>query len=168
MKVLCHMVITPNGYIARADGTSVSTPEDWQAFADGVARCNNFVVGRKTFDLVGERGFREASCDYKVVVSRQADSEIDPSFTVVPSPQAAVDFLQDKVDTLFLVGGSELNTAFARQGLIDEIALIVQPAVIGKGVNLFAPHDFELPLVLLGTEELSGGRVKLHYEVRKK
>jgi dihydrofolate reductase len=165
MNVRCHMVVTPNGYIARADGKSVSTPYDWQDFALGVKRYNNFVIGRKTLDTVGERAFDSSDCDYKIVVSSQ-DLPLDSSFTVVRSPQEAVDFLQDKVDTLLLVGGSEINTAFAKAGLINEIVLILEPWVVGQGVKLFAEDKFELALTYKSAEELEGGRIKLTYEVK--
>lgn len=166
MKVICHMIVTPNGYIARSNGKSVSTPYDWKDFDEGVKRYNNFVTGRKTLDVVGEQGFADSECEFKVIVSNQ-DLKLDPSFTIVHSPQAAIDFLQNKVDALFLVGGSELNTAFAKAGLIDEIVLILEPYMIGKGVKLFAESGFELPLVYKKVEELEGGRIRITYGVQK-
>jgi dihydrofolate reductase len=166
MRVICHMVVTPNGYIARADGKSVSTPADWEDFADIVQRCNNFVIGRKTLKAVGESGFVGVECDYKVVVSSN-DLQLGSSFSVVHSPQEAIDFLEGKVDSLLLVGGGEINTAFAKQGLIDELVLIIEPSLVGKGVNLFTPDEFELPLVCKNVEKLSGGRIRITYAIKQ-
>ena len=161
------MVATPNGYIARANGKSVSTPYDWKDFAESVGRYNNFVVGRTTFEMVGEHGFDGSECEYKLVVSSQPGIKIGSGFTIVDSPQAAIDFLKDKVDALFLVGGSKLNTAFVQARLVDEIRLIVQPFMIGKGISLFAPDEFELPLTYKSAEELEGGRLRITYRIQR-
>lgn len=162
------MIMTANGFIADINGRSISTSPDWEEFTESVRRYNNFVVGRKTFELVGEEGLIDSPCEHKVVVSSRKDITHNSSFTVVNSPLEAVQYLEDKkVDTLFLVGGSKLNTAFAKAGLIDEVTVIIQPSFLGRGTHLFSPASFGLGLQLADVDKLAEGRVKLKYLVNK-
>lgn len=172
MKVICSMVITPNGYIARLDGQEdYASHANWLDYLETAKKYNNFVIGRKTLDVVNEQydgfGFEDVDCKYKVVVSTQQDLKLDPIYTQALSPQDVIDQLKGKVDTVLLVGGSEINTAFAKQGLIDEVVVTVVPHVIGQDINLFSPADFDLALNFEGVEQLSEGRVRIRYLVDK-
>jgi hypothetical protein len=74
MKVICSMVITANGYIARPDGSEDYASRDgWLEYLQTAKHYNNFVIGRKTLDIVNAQydgiGFDDVECDYKVVVS---------------------------------------------------------------------------------------------------
>jgi dihydrofolate reductase len=164
------MVVTPNGYIARPDGSEdYSSHDGWLEFIDAAQRCNNFVIGRKTLDIVEQQydgfGFEDVQCDYKVVVSTQPDLKLPSAYTLAKSPEDAISKLRGNVDTIWLVGGSEINTAFAEAGLIDEVVLTVEPYIIGKGINLFATASFDLDLSFQQVEQLSGGRLKMTYAV---
>jgi len=66
-----------------------------------------------------------------------------------------------------LIGGSSLNTAFAKENLIDEIILNIEPIIIGKGIPLFSIDDFDLPLELISTEKNNSGIVTIYYKVKK-
>jgi dihydrofolate reductase len=172
MKIICSMVVTPNGYIARLDGSEdYASHEGWLEYLDTAHRYNNFVIGRKTLDVVnaqyGDHGFGDVQCDYKVVVSSQAGLELDPMYTLATSPQDVVARLSGRVETILLVGGSEINAAFARAGLIDEVVLTIEPHIIGQGLPLFASSDFDLKLIYQGVEHLSGGRLRVTYQVDK-
>lgn len=166
MKVVCSMIVTPNGYIADLNGKSVSSKYNWDDFFASAQKYNNFVIGRKTMEVVG-KGFDQVVCDYKIVVSSQKNIHVDSSFMLARSPQDALDKLKDKVDTLFLVGGGEINSAFAKQGLIDEVVLTIEPHILGKGINLFAHENFMLNLKLEQSETLEGNRLRIRYKVIK-
>ena len=88
-------------------------------------------------------------------------------YTQATSPQEVIRLLTGKVDTILLVGGSDINAAFARLDLIDEVALTVVPHVIGEGIPLFKPSKFDLPLRFETVENLSEGRIRLRYLVEK-
>src|SRR5581483_756129 len=123
MKVICSMVVTPNGYIARPDGQEdYASHANWLDYLETAKQYNNFVIGRKTLDVVKEQydgfGFEDVECEYKVVVSTQRDLKLDPIYTPAQSPQDVIDQLEGKVENILLVGGSEINAAFAKQNLI--------------------------------------------------
>lgn len=173
MKVLLDMVISPNGYIAREDGSEDWLPSGgWDDFLELAKQLNNIVMGRETYHQVMSRyeesNFDNVECQYKVIVTRDINFTAPDGYTVVHSPEEAVDFIASKnIETLFLIGGGKLNAAFAKRGLIDELQLTITPYVIGNGRPVFGVDDFDLPLELLETRQLSEGRVQLRYTCHK-
>jgi dihydrofolate reductase len=66
---------------------------------------------------------------------------------------------------IYLVGGAGTVASLADAGLIDEIRLIVHPLVAGEGKTLFETMQRRHALRLRNTRRLSGGRVRLNYEL---
>jgi len=68
---------------------------------------------------------------------------------------------------VLIAGGGKLNSAFMKARLVDEMYLDIEPALLGKGIKLFADSDFEKKLRLINVKKLSKNEVQLHYEVMK-
>ena len=66
-----------------------------------------------------------------------------------------------------ITGGANINSAFAKANLLDEIILNVEPVFIGKGITLFAPKDFEIKAKLVSADKAESGIVSLKYIVLK-
>ena len=60
-------------------------------------------------------------------------------------------------------GSSTLVSWLLRQGLLDQLDLLVFPVVIGGGKRLFSEPDGPVPLTLTGSEAFSTGVVHLTY-----
>lgn len=126
------------------------------------------VVGRKTYEAnqswpVAQslRGLTEVK---KVVVSSKPRYDVAQGFVLAPTPDAAINKLKD-YDRVLLIGGGELNAAFAARNLIDELVLNVEAVVIGKGKPVFGNTDFDLKLELLSFELLTPGILQVQYKV---
>ena len=68
---------------------------------------------------------------------------------------------------LWIVGGGNVASQFADEGLLDEVLVTVVPVVLGEGKPLF---DRRLPggaMQLIGTRAFDTGMVELRYEVRR-
>jgi dihydrofolate reductase len=68
---------------------------------------------------------------------------------------------------LWVVGGGNVASQFADEGLLDEVLVTVVPVVLGAGKPLF---DRRLPggaMQLCGTRVFDTGMVELRYEVRR-
>lgn len=68
---------------------------------------------------------------------------------------------------LWIVGGGNVASQFADEGLLDEVLLTVVPVVLGEGKPLF---EHRLPggaMQLVGTRAFETGMVELHYEIRR-
>jgi riboflavin biosynthesis pyrimidine reductase len=101
------------------------------------------------------------------VVSQQSLSFPFANIQGCSSPQEALQIVENLgYHKALLAGGATLNTAFAKQHLIDELLLNVNPVMIGKGKSLFS-EDVELPLVLQGTKEVLD-ITQFHYVVKKR
>jgi len=67
---------------------------------------------------------------------------------------------------LWIVGGGNVASQFADEGLLDEVLVTVVPVVLGAGKPLF---DHRLPggaMQLIGTRAFDTGMVELRYEIR--
>ncbi|PLR24288.1 dihydrofolate reductase [Caulobacter zeae] len=127
------------------------------------------VMGRATYDQIpslgmgwpyaGKRGF--------VVTSRRGDPvQRGVRFWREGLP-ALVDRLRDLDDgDAWVVGGAGLLAAFAEQGALDRLSLLIAPVLLGEGPPLF-PARAGPPrgLVLRGTAALAMGVVRLDYEL---
>ena len=84
------------------------------------------------------------------------------------SPREIVEILEEKgFDSAFLIGGGQLNSSFAKEELLDEIYVDVEPLIFGQGIQIFKESDFEFELKLLGVKKLNENTVQLHYQVIK-
>jgi dihydrofolate reductase len=66
---------------------------------------------------------------------------------------------------LWVVGGGNVASQFADEGLLDEVLLTVVPVVLGKGKPLFDRRLPGGPMQLLGTTVFETGMVELRYAV---
>ena len=76
------------------------------------------------------------------------------------------------VSTVISTAGSRLNGALLRAGLVDEVSLVLAPALVGGTITptLFesedlGQHDWPTRLELLSVESDGAGRVTLRYRV---
>lgn len=68
---------------------------------------------------------------------------------------------------LWIVGGGNVASQFADEGLLDEVLVTVVPVVLGAGKPLF---NHRLPggaMQLVGTRAFNTGMVELRYEIRR-
>lgn len=172
MKVTLYMAMSANGFIARENGDEdFLSHENWKKFCELANDFGNFIVGRKTYEIVRDwkenYSFDDLKVD-KVIISRDDNFSVATSYTLASSPQDALKKLEARgFKKALLTGGSTINTAFAKANLIDELILNVEPAIIGKGIPLFAQDDFDFPLQLISALEGSKGITTLHYRVKK-
>jgi len=65
--------------------------------------------------------------------------------------------------TIGMSGSSTLVSWLMRQGLLDQLDLLVFPVVLGAGKRLFSEPDGEIPLRLAGSEAFGTGVLHLTY-----
>jgi dihydrofolate reductase len=172
MKIILNMAISPNGLIAREDGSEDwLLDENWDDFLVDARRYNNIVMGRETFSQVAkwdeEKGFDQVPAKYKIVVTRNTNFTVPAGYSVMHSPELVINFLEQQgITTLFLIGGGKLNSAFMKRKLVTEIELTVNPYIIGKGRSFLSPDECESALELVDCKVLTKGRVRLRYRVK--
>jgi dihydrofolate reductase len=177
MKVVLAMAMSLNGMIALEDGT-----EPFLSVAGGelntklIREAGGLIWGRHTYENVIMRYNGVDEMDLgpllkdipKVVVSRDPSYKVNGDYMLAASPQAAINLLGSKgLREAAVVGGSKLNAAFLAAGLVDELAVIVEPVLVGKGLPLFASSDIEIRAKLLSVEQVNDGELLLKYKVIK-
>jgi dihydrofolate reductase len=68
---------------------------------------------------------------------------------------------------LWVVGGGNVASQFADEGLLDELLVTVVPVVLGEGKPLFDRRLPGGPIQLTGTTTFDTGMVELRYEIRR-
>lgn len=170
MKVTLYMAISLNGIIAREDGKEdFISMENWSTFVFLAKQRGCFIWGRKTYENVKtwDKKFIESVNGLKKIIVSQSQSVLlEDGFVYASSPKDAVKQLEEEgYKEVLLVGGSTNNAAFAKEKLINEIIFNIQPAIIGKGITVFKPEDFDLQLTFKKMENISDGLIQLNYDV---
>ena len=161
------MALTLDGRIAR----DVNDPVDWTGKADKkkfveITRAAGVVIlGSTTYDAIG----RPLPGRKNVVLTKNTDRVSDAE-NLVYTDQAPEDILRelekDGYTSAAPIGGSTINTLFARKNLVDEMYITIVPKVFGQGVPVFNNH-LDLRLRLLEMETIEDGHILLRYAVIK-
>lgn len=173
MKVTIMMSMSLNGIICLEDRTESFLSKDGGKLITSLsAKVGSIILGRGTYENVinnlGDSVVWNSAKIPKVVVTSNPDYEVVDDYISVTSPEAAIELLKAKgVTQTALVGGSKLTSAFMASGLVDEIWIDVEPVVVGKGVPLFKPKEFEVRTELLSVEKVNNGELLLKYKVVK-
>lgn len=171
MKVTLFMAISLNSIIARENNEEDFLSHDnWLTFVELANKAGCMIWGRRTHEVVRTwegQYWNEIKHIKKVIVSSGSDLKLEEGCTAANSPQEALQKLsKDGFDNVILSGGSRLNSSFAKAGLIDEVIINIEPVIIGKGITLFYPDEFNLNLELLNTKTLENRIAQLHYRVK--
>jgi len=172
MKVVLMMATSLNGIIATPDNKEdFLSHENWEEFVKAVKQRGCFIWGRKTYENV--RTWDAAYLDHlkdatKVIVSSDPELILAAGFIWANSPEEALDILDKKgFKEVVLTGGSKINSSFAKLGLIDEMLINLEGVIVGKGIPLFDPAEFELPLELIESNKITANIIQLRYKVKK-
>ncbi len=171
MKVILGMVQTINGMIAKPDFSEEFISWDsWKIWKRLTEKIGCAVCGRKTYELVkkyeGENlGDVKAK---KIIISKNKHFKLDSDFILANSPKDALK-IASKIgfETVLVFGGSKINSSFMKEKLVDEIVLIVEPYVLGKGIKIFDDGEFEDDLRLIQVKKFWKGIILLKYKVVK-
>jgi len=126
---------------------------------------DTLLIGRRTFEVMQERGMTPAGMGMKaVVVSTTLKPEQHPDVTIVASeiPEAVAALKAQPGKDIWLCGGATLFRCLLDAGLVDAVDVAVMPILLGSGVPLL-PEGRRCPLHLGECKALPGGIVMLKY-----
>lgn len=163
------MGVSINGFIAKTDGDSEWTSdEDLKGFFDNSKRIGNVIMGKNTFHAANKYGYFPFSGAVNVVVTHEQIENTwgDKIIFTDHTPKDILKLLEERdFKEALLIGGGQLNSSFAKEKLIDEIYLDVEPLAFGSGIPVFAQADFEFELKLLEVNKLNEDTIQLHYKI---
>ncbi len=171
MNIILSMATSANGMIATSDGSEdFFSDENWNRFVALAKRTKGFVWGRKTYESViaWEGDYLDELKDVKKIIVSKSDISLRDGFTLAHSPEEAIQIASDAgLQDLVVTGGATINTEFAKRGLIDEVIFDINPSVVGNGIPIFMPAEFEIKLQLQGIEPINEDIVEVRYMVNR-
>lgn len=170
MKTILYMAMTVNGKIAKPDGDSEFTSEEDSAlFLSMCKKIGNAIIGKNTYDYIQSKGYQQKDILTVVLTHDTALLSKQSPHTVFTDkrPRDVVAMLGEKgFKEVLIAGGGIVNSAFLKEGLIDELYIDIEPLILGRGIPLFADGDFEPRLKLLEVKQLDNHQtIQLHYQV---
>lgn len=173
MQVILLMAQTVDGKIARDSShfTDWTGKEDKKLFMELTKDAGVVIMGSNTYRtmkmvLPDRYNIVMVSDVIKANYKNIHENEKGWTFTALEPKQVIRDLEILGYTKVILIGGSALNSSFARQGLIDEIHITIVPKIFGMGLSIFG-GKFDLNLTHKSTETFSDGSVYLQYIVEK-
>ncbi len=171
MKITLFMAMSLNGKIAGENGNEdFLSHENWKQLIKLSREIGFIVIGRRTYEEV--RGWEDYSFDdldcKKIIISSNINYNLPEGYLLANSPKEAINLAVSLgFKEILLTGGGELNGAFAKEKIIDEIIIDIEPALVRRGVNLFGNVDFELRLRFIESKIIEGDIIQLRYQVKR-
>lgn len=174
MKIALIAVTSINGKLTRGDDPDIykwTSKEDAKIFFSLIEKYNLIVMGSKTYEAA--RNIIKLKKDkLRIVLTRnprkyKSDTVKGSLEFSSESPKDLVRRLESQgYKEILVVGGTEVNTAFLKNSLVDELHLTIEPLIFGKGKNLVLEEEFNLSLRLLDVKKLNKkGTLYLKYRV---
>jgi len=182
-----YCAMTLDGYIAEADDTlewllkydgsfegddAEPMKGSYDRFYDGIGA---LIMGSATYEFILREPAAGPEWPYKgkpawVLSSRdlpQPDGEdVDVRIVDAKVPALYDEMIAAAGDRdLWVVGGGNVASQFADEGLLDEVLVTVAPVVLGDGKPLFDRRLPGGPMQLTGVRSFDSGMVELRYEV---
>jgi len=170
------------GLFVSLDGV-VESPETWTGpyFNDQVGQAVGALMSGNDAMLLGRATYEGFAAAFGGQSGGMADQMNNTQKFVVSSTLTSADWQnstlingdiaeqirqlkQQPGRNIGMSGSSTLVSWLLRQGLLDELHLLVFPIVIGSGKRLFSEPDGQVPLTLAGSESFSTGVVHLSYQ----
>jgi dihydrofolate reductase len=166
-KIIVYIASSLDGYIARENGDvdwlPINTDSGYDNFYKSI---DTVIMGKKTYDQILTFGDYPYKGKKSYVFTRNDSLTKDENVEFASNVEEFSRNLVSSKGNIWLVGGSELFSAFLEHKLVDEIILSIIPTVLGKGIPLFQNINQEANLKLIKTTEYSGF-VELTYKVLK-
>lgn len=175
-KIVAGLFVSLDGVIESPDKWSMQyfNEELGQTVGELMAANDTLLLGRKTYeefaaafgnDTSGSPDAAMMNGFQKVVVSNTLTRADWQNSTVLngDAAEGVARLKQQPGGTIGMSGSNTLLRSLLRQGLVDELHLLVVPVVVGSGKRLVEGEGEQLPLKLTASNTLSNGVLHLTY-----
>ncbi|MCK5543103.1 MAG: dihydrofolate reductase [Desulfobacterales bacterium] len=168
MKTTLLMATTLDGKIGRNSSHLVdwTGKEDKKLFIKLTKASGVIIMGSNTFDTLGKPLPKR-----KNIVMTQNKSRIKdtlPDGNLIFTDKAPKNILKDLnaqgFKSVVLIGGSQINSLFLKEKLINEIYLTIVPRFFGTGLSMFS-EEVDTKLALISTKQIANDYILLKYIV---
>jgi len=146
---------------------------------NGILSADAFIFGRHTYQMLApywsslknnEMGVADKLNNApKYVASKKLKTADWNNSTVIGEnlPEEIKRLKQQPGAEIQIEGSAALVASLIKDGLVDELRLLVHPVIMGKGKKFFKDGATLAGLSLVKTEPLDKGVIALYYEVKK-
>lgn len=128
---------------------------------------DTFLMGRRTFEVVGQSSAKKKTGTQTVVFSRTLKPSDRPGVMVTAKLAETVSALKAKPGKdIWLFGGGELFRSLLDANLVDTVEVAVMPILLSQGTPLLAPGARSPSLRLSESKTLPSGTVLLTYALQ--
>jgi dihydrofolate reductase len=178
----------PNGEI---DWAMAEDEDTWKDVFEMLSHVDTFILGRKMYPgyeqywlavLANPDGIlpfsgrvaskneiayaRLADKTPHIVLSKTLDKVVWKTTRIVRNVEEIRRLKQQPGKDMYAVGGATLVSSLMNQGMIDEVQLLVNPIILGRGKALFKDVKDRQALKLVRTKPFKSGRVSLVYSTQ--
>lgn len=171
MRRVVYLVASSlDGFIADPNGgfdCFVAEGDHVQHYLEMLHSYEAVLMGRKTYQVGLRFGVTNPYPWLRsYVFSRTMPESPDPAVTLIGTdpPEFVRTLKREEGGDVYLCGGGELAAQLLEAGLIDEIAVKLNPLLIGQGIPIFARVAKPVQLKYLGCREYNSGVVLLRYK----
>jgi len=171
MKVTVYVASSVNGLISNSRNVpDWLSPEYGRGFEEVCQEKRAVIMGRKTYDILAPDylPFKDRNKGISVVITSNTSTTPANDAVVFTSgaPDQIVAMLEEKgFPEAVVIGGTAAISEFVNAGLVDEIILVMEPALFGgNGLPLLKGVALDRKLKLVDTKR-SEDTVRLHYRV---
>ena len=168
-RVRYNCAMSLDGYIADADdGFDWIDIDPEIDFVDLSAQFDTYLIGRRTFEVVGQPRLPGAAKAQFYVFSQSLRQRDHGNVCIVGEDWAnrvrSLRRMEGK--DIWLFGGGELFGSLCNEGLVDTVEVAVMPIILGRGVPLVSGLSRHVKLILMDQRVYQKtGTVVLKYEV---
>lgn len=165
----CHIAISLDGKIARADG-SFDWLEGHPAQEFGIdaflEKVDAILMGRDTYDIVRDFGEWPHPGKPTIVMTNRPLGDVPPG---VEARSGDLDAVAAELEArgyglVWVEGGGQVIRGMIAAGKFDVLEMAIIPIVLGDGIPLFPSGTPELKLELRSCEPRSGGALHIIYD----
>jgi dihydrofolate reductase len=178
-KVAAGLAITLDGVVeAPSSGWLTFSPEMGQQITEGVQHADAILLGTRTYAEFARLWPRQVSggamadwmnTTHKYVFSSTLERlDWGPATLVSSTPAELIGELRAQPGKTIQVPGSpRLVRSLLREGLLDELSLMIHPLVLGSGLRLFDELTERIPLAVTGSVTFPNGVISVIYDVSR-
>lgn len=132
-----------------------------------VERCDTYIVGRKTYDVIlsltGGEFPQSKMFNCYVVTQQETNSKDGVTFYNGDIESLIADLKSKSGKDIYCDGGGQVVNMLMEKNLIDEYIISVIPIMLGSGKRLFKGGINSLNVDLINCERFESGLVQLSY-----
>ena len=166
MKMTVYLATSVNGMISNSRNVPDWLSQEYgRGFMAICQRTKAVIMGKTTYNILAPDNLPLKDDGSLVVLTHDTTTRPaqDNVFFTDKDPSNIRSFLTARGHTeAVIIGGTATVDAFVRAGLVDDLILVMEPVLFGRGLPLISV-DVERRLILLDVTRVGQNTVQLHY-----